>query len=165
MNWKNIFEFIDGKLYWKDCTQPHKNGSEAGCLSSDSYIRVRHAGVLYLSHHIIYEMHMGAIPPGMVIDHDDRNKQNNYPYNLIAKSQQNNTRNQTIRKNSPSGVTGVRYKANKDKWQARITVDGKEKHLGYFTSKDAAIAAREEANVRYGFHKNHGKPNGGSFVR
>lgn len=101
----------------------------------------------------------------MVIDHDDRNKQNNYPVNLIAKTQQDNTRNQSMRKQNTSGAVGVRYKADKGKWQARITVDGKEEHLGYFTSKDAAIAAREEANVTYGFHKNHGKPNGGSFVR
>lgn len=165
MNWNQIFDFVDGKLYWKNCTQPFRNGTEAGCLSEDGYLRVRHNRVLYLNHHIIFEMHKGKIPPGMVIDHDDRNKLNNYPSNLIAKTQQDNTKNQTMRKSNMAGCTGVRFRSERGKWQARITVDGKQKHLGYFTTKEDAISAREEANIKYGFHKNHGKPTGGSFVR
>jgi hypothetical protein len=42
-------------------------------------------------------------------------------------------------------------------YQARIKVNGKSKHLGYFKNKEEAIAAREAANIKYNFHENHGR--------
>jgi len=33
---------------------------------------------------------------------------------------------------------------------------GKAVHLGFFDDKDDAIAARKAANIKYGFHANHG---------
>jgi|GEM_PF-4023885 len=46
-----------------------------------------------------------------------------------------------------SGVTGV-YRRGK-KWQAAITVKGKQISLGYFETKDEAIAARKAAEHKY----------------
>ena len=36
-------------------------------------------------------------------------------------------------------------------------IPGKQIHLGYFDDKKDAIAARKAAEVKYGFHKNHGR--------
>jgi len=44
-------------------------------------------------------------------------------------------------------VTGV-YRRGK-KWQAAITVKGKQISLGYFETKDEAIAARKAAEHKY----------------
>jgi hypothetical protein len=44
-----------------------------------------------------------------------------------------------------SGVTGVSWASHARKWEARITKDCKRIRLGYFASKDAAIAARVKA--------------------
>lgn len=41
-----------------------------------------------------------------------------------------------------SGVTGVFYDKEREKWVASITYDHKRKLLGRFTSKDDAIKAR-----------------------
>jgi hypothetical protein len=54
-------------------------------------------------------------------------------------------------KNSKSGVTGVRWIEKRKRWQALVKVDKKQIHLGFFVDKDAAIAARQAANVKYGF--------------
>ena len=43
------------------------------------------------------------------------------------------------------------------KERAAIKVDGKQIHLGHFTKKALAIVARSEAEIKYGFHKNHGR--------
>ena len=69
-----------------------------------------------------------------IIDHKDKNKQNNNPNNLrIATIQQNNWN----RKNT-KGYTW--YKRNK-KWRAQIRVNNKDKYLGRFDSEEEAHLA------------------------
>lgn len=48
-----------------------------------------------------------------------------------------------------SGCPGVRWYKRYNKWCAKIGVNGKDKHIGYFTDKDDAIAARMEAELKY----------------
>ena len=55
-----------------------------------------------------------------------------------------------------SGVTGVSWVKARGKWMAMISVEGRNKNLGYFQSIDDAKAAREAASVRYGFSSRHG---------
>jgi hypothetical protein len=40
---------------------------------------------------------------------------------------------------------------------ARISKNGKRKTIGSFKSKDEAIEARAKANLKYGYHVNHGR--------
>lgn len=56
-----------------------------------------------------------------------------------------------------SGVAGVHFRKCRNKWRARIMVDGIDIHLGHFSDKFEAICARKSANNKYGFHENHGK--------
>lgn len=56
-----------------------------------------------------------------------------------------------------SGITGVRWHKQSKKWQARIRVDKQLMSLGLYVNLDDAIKAREAANLKYGFHDNHGK--------
>lgn len=44
---------------------------------------------------------------------------------------------------------GTRWKPNANKWQARIQVDGKGIHLGYFADRCDAVNARIAAEVKY----------------
>lgn len=59
--------------------------------------------------------------------------------------------------NNTSGHTGVYWNGLRGKWYARIVVSGESKNLGHFLEKDEAIAARLAAEIKYGFHENHGK--------
>ena len=158
MNWHEIFEYANGKLYWKIKPAVRvKIGDEAGNLHNTGYLQVMYKGKCYQVHVIIYEMHYGPIPSGMIIDHDDRNRTNNYPGNLKLTNHAGNMRNKSMDKRNTSGVTGVRWYEKLGKWSARISVNGKLKHLGYFDTIKEASAARERAKKLLGYHPNHGK--------
>ncbi len=60
--------------------------------------------------------------------------------------QQHNIR---LQKNNTSGVNGIRYDNKISKYVARITVNGKEKHIGCFVNIDDAVKARKEAEKLY----------------
>jgi hypothetical protein len=119
-------------------------------------------------HRLIYILHYGDIPDGFVIDHIDHNPRNNRIENLRAVSFKDNLRNSNPCKNNKSShFTGVSYKyvgtkikgvTYRYKWYyAYINIDCKQICLGYFKTIDEAIAARKQANIKYGFHKNHGE--------
>lgn len=48
---------------------------------------------------------------------------------------------------------GVSWVKGHQRWQARIFVDGKQKHLGNFRDPALAIRARERAEKKYGYNK------------
>ena len=56
-----------------------------------------------------------------------------------------------------SGVTGVHFSKSRNKFIAQIKVNRQVHYLGcYNTLEEAAAAARREAELKYGFHSNHG---------
>lgn len=57
--------------------------------------------------------------------------------------------NKMFYSNNKSGTTGVFWRSTKNKWVARIDVDKKTKHLGYFTNKENAIKASKDAQDLY----------------
>ena len=48
-----------------------------------------------------------------------------------------------------SGVTGVRFNAQNNKWQAYIGIDSDLIHLGYFDDQLKAIEVRNKAEEKY----------------
>ena len=78
----------------------------------------------------------------IVVDHIDNNKLNNKLYNLQLIT---NRENLSKDKKSNSKYTGVCWHKSVKKWQSRIGINGKMKHLGYFTDeKEAAQAYQNE---------------------
>lgn len=54
---------------------------------------------------------------------------------------------------STSKYKGVSWRKDMNKWRARVRIDGKEKHLGYFINEDAAaLAYNKAAKEFYGEH-------------
>ncbi len=97
---------------------------------------------------------------GEEIDHINHDPSDNRLANLRKVKRLDNMRNQSMRSTNPSGVTGVRFNKECHKWQATIMVLGKEIHLGLFEGFNRAVHARKAAEVKYGFHENHGKKRG-----
>jgi len=81
---------------------------------------------------------------GIEIDHINNNKLDNRKENLRAVSRSINMRNRFGHKDSNSQLLGVSFKKDKQKWQARIYVEGKHIHIGYFNNPLDAKLARIE---------------------
>jgi hypothetical protein len=90
------------------------------------------------------------------VDHIDGNGTNNIWNNLRAVTRADNAKNMRKSSANTSGVTGVVWIKRIKSWKSQIMVNGCCKYLGYFRSKEEAIAARKAAEVLYGFHENHG---------
>ena len=86
---------------------------------------------------------------GYEIDHVDRDKTNNNLLNLRFCSRSENVSNQGIRRDNTSGYKGVTFKEKPQKWVARVTLNGKRKHLGDFNTKNEAYVAYKEASKKY----------------
>jgi hypothetical protein len=146
---KELFDYKDGELYWKSKPANRVSiGDVAGSLSSNGYKQVYINGKPYYCHRIIFAMHNDYFPK--MIDHIDGNSINNKIENLRETT---NSQNQYNRKCVNSyGIKGVSLHQC-GKFHVRITVNGKEKHLGLFEkledAKNAAIKARQELHGEF----------------
>ena len=105
-------------------------------------------------HRIIMLFKCDALPNE--VDHIDGNGLNNKMDNLRDVSRVENMRNSRLGANNTSGVVGVGRIRGSSKWYARITVDKKVIKLGNYHDINDATKARKDAEVKYGFHENHG---------
>ena len=152
-----LLKYKDGDLYWKQSRGSVKAGSKAGCTDKDGYVLVRLDGILHKSHRLIWIMHNGDIDENMQIDHINGIENDNRIDNLRLVSNKENNKNKTVRKGNKSGVNGVTWIKRDNKWLAQIMVDGKNIYLLRTKSKEEAIEARLNAEVKYGFHKNNNR--------
>ena len=79
------------------------------------------------------------------VDHIDRCKTNNHISNLRWATGSENNQNKSMQLNNTSGVIGVSWFKRDSKWKVQIMVNGVQKHLGYFESKEDAIQTRHNA--------------------
>lgn len=154
------YDRATGVVAWK--AKPNRNipiGRAAGCKWRDgrnTYIRITVEGQWVFAHIIAFAAIHGRLPVG-VIAHEDQDGTNNRPNNISDVSHTVNLRNQRRNSRNASGVMGVDYHRAAGKWRARIIVDQTEHHLGVFDTSQQAINARKAAEVRFGFHPNHGR--------
>ena len=152
MDYNNLFIYEAGDLYWID--SPNSlvpAGSKAGTLRKDDYIGIFMKGTYYFAHRIVWEMHHGEIPTGLVIDHIDGNRANNMLENLRICTFQQNHFNRGKQSNNKSGFKGVSWHKQKQKWVAQIKIDGRNKFLGFFTDPVKAYEKYCEVAIeRYG---------------
>jgi hypothetical protein len=126
-----------GVLRWK-IARPGRTevGGVAGSLHKKGYWIVKLDGKFYRRSRIVWLLVRGELPRGL-LDHKNRNRQDDAIENLReatnSQNQQNNTRC------GSTGLKGVSYR--KGKYEARITLDGETRTLGRFDSADEAHGA------------------------
>ena len=82
------------------------------------------------------------------VDHINGNVADNRVESLRWATHRENSFNSSLSSVNSSGFKGVTLDKKSGKWQARITVNGKLKHLGLFANKEDAIKARYEDAVK-----------------
>jgi hypothetical protein len=125
-----------------------KIGDIAGTITNKGYLHITIDSKLHLGHRLSFLYMTGAFPKDFT-DHIDGDKLNNRWTNLRECTHAENHQNRVSNKGSSSKYPGVSWHKRDQKWQARITINGKEKHLGYFDTEEAAHAAYCKAKAEH----------------
>lgn len=152
------YDYETGVLYWRwriNSRVPKTLGAGTQ-RNSDGYLYVKVHGRLYLVHRVVMLMCYGFYGEGLEVDHINHVRNDNRLVNLRFVTHGGNMRNKSVNSKNTSGVTGVYFLKDRKKYRARIVVDGETISLGSYDTLEEAAAARREAELKYGFHSNHG---------
>lgn len=153
-----IWKFRDRKHFTRDRDWKRWNTLFAGKSikhnSDYAYSSIKIFSKKLRLHRVIFLAYHGYLPKE--IDHYNRIRDDNAISNLRDITHSENMKNLPMNTNNTSGITGVDWRMHHQKWRAYIDVDGIKKHLGSFDNIEDAAAARKAAEVKYGFHINHG---------
>jgi hypothetical protein len=119
----------------------------AGAKDYHGYCVIRIDGTLYKAHRLAWLYTYGEWP-AKGLDHKNQVKDDNRISNLREVTQSENMHNVKPRSNSKSGVSGVVWRSDRNKWNARIKVGYKTFNLGLYANMVDAIEARKAAENR-----------------
>lgn len=133
-----LFEYRDGALYWKTNRGYSKvMDKPVGSKTANGYLESKINGKGFKVHRMVFLLHHGWLPE--MVDHIDGDRTNNAIENLRAATAQNNKFNQKLYKCNTSGVKGVSWNKEHNKWSAQISYNRRKKFLGrYDTVEEAA---------------------------
>lgn len=131
-------------------------GKVAGSISQHGkpdkpifYVRIRVFSQDFYAHRLAWLWMRGRWPDKNEIDHENGNTLDNRIDNLRPATHAQNGHNQGLRSTNKSGVKGVSWAADRRKWFASITINGREKALGRFNTLEEAAEARRRAEVAH----------------
>jgi len=150
---KQLFDYHpSGNLVWRvSNSRVAPVGSTPGNINQDGYKRLQADGRQYKAHRLVFLWHHGYMPPE--IDHINCIRCDNRIENLRAADNKTNTKNRLTNKNNTSGIKGVSWHKQHEKWQAYVNCEGRRVRLGYFESLlDAAalvISTRKQLHGEF----------------
>jgi hypothetical protein len=148
----SLFHYCDGELIRISLIgKKAKLGAVVGHVGKRGYKYLSIYKKKYYVHRVIWLMKYGSLPK--YIDHIDGNPLNNRIENLRACTLAENSCNAKTRSDNTSGTKGVYWFKPKQKWRARISLNKKDYHIGYFNTKEeaeiAVIAARTKIHQEF----------------
>lgn len=164
-----------GKLYWRERTPDmfkpsrrfkpsvkaaqwntrHAGQVALGHVTESGYLRGIVNGHKVYAHRVAWVLFYGAEPTDQ-IDHINRDRADNRIANLREVSRSDNLKNTKLYASNSSGRIGVHHHQS-GLWSAYIGHQGKKHLLGYYKTRAEAVRAREDAEIRFGYHPNHGR--------
>lgn len=99
----------------------------------------------------LHRLIMGCLDDNMVVDHigGSNTIHDNRKENLRIATRSQNCMNRMLASNNTSGVTGVSWDSQMQKWRVQIGIENQRKHLGLFDDFEKAIKIRKEAEEKY----------------
>lgn len=138
-----------GVFKWKVYRNQHSQiGMIAGSLHHTGYLII----MKYGAHRLAYYMHYGVDPKDLEIDHINGIRTDNRIQNLRLSTEITSAQNRKQRKDNKSGHKGVHIYicANGEKmYKVIITVNKKQKHLGYYKNYIYACLIYRRAAKQY----------------
>lgn len=132
---------VSGEFRWiKPVSNRVRSGDVAGHLDRLGYITISFQGRLYLGHRMAWLFEYGEWP-SFQIDHANGIRNDNRICNLREATPAQNKYNARRYKSNRSGFKGVHWSKSRNAWRAQVSVGGKQKHLGMFSTREAAHAA------------------------
>jgi len=133
-----------------------KCGKQAGGSCDDQgYIRIRLDGILYRAHRLAF-LYITGKSPAVDVDHINHVRNDNRWINLREASSTINGKNQSIHSTNTTRICGVYWHKKNNNWVALIITNGERIFLGSHSTILDAVCARKAAEIKYGFHPNHG---------
>lgn len=156
-------DFEDGTLLWREraVTDPRiaiwnkrYAGQPVGRMNATGHTQVTLTldGVAHYStaQRVIWAMHHGKWPdPEIEVDHRHRVPSDNAINGLRLATKSQNMQNRGLNRNSSTGFKGVSYRADMQKYLARIHVDSRQMHLGGFSTAEEAARAYDAAAITH----------------
>ena len=138
------YEPTTGEFIWLVKSRSKEVGSTAGTLDHSGYIHITINRRIYQAHRLAW-LHTHGTWPVEHIDHDDGVKSNNRLKNLREATRSQNQFNTGLSVVNTSGFKGVSWDKNRDKFSAKIRLNGKKIFLGYHATAELASAAYNKA--------------------
>lgn len=145
------YDPVTGLLYWRGGPRRRPDGTPAGSLNADGYLRVTVKYKRYPAHRLAWLLVRGEWPE-RDLDHINGNRSDNRISNLRPCTDQQNQRNRKPMKHTHSGgLKGAIWDKRIGRWHARIKVDSRAVHLGTFdTPHEAHERYAQAAIARFG---------------
>jgi len=132
------------------------SGKETNGLSVQGYVRISIFNKRYRAHRLAFLYMEGEFPKDKV-DHWLGDRSDNRWSNIDHSSHLQNSRNLKRCKRNTTGITGLSWYEKNRRFMAYINVNYKTIYLGTYEDFFEACCARKSAEIKYGFHENHGR--------
>lgn len=132
-----LVHYKDGRLIYNKTGRPCDTAIQRGYRKVS--IACKPKNLQARAHRVVWFLHNGVVPEGMLVDHINGDRSDNRIENLRLVNHTDNSQNCTGKGYYQSKKTG--------RWQAYIYVNYKPKHLGVFATEDEARLAYLEAKL------------------
>lgn len=135
------YEPSTGIFRWNVSAPGITKGAIAGTMTSSGYRQIKLGHVPYRAHRLAWFLTHGQWPDGEV-DHINGDKVDNRLDNLRVVDRAGNSQNQrAAHRDNSSGFLGVTWNKQHCRWQAKLQVNKKMHHVGYFDAPEVAHEA------------------------